>query len=324
MLLGLAVLAKGFVPLVLFAPVFLIARGKRLPIIAATILVAAPWYVLCYLRNGAAFWDELFWKHHVSRFLEPALEHVEPFWFYLPVLLAGLFPWTPLIGLLARPKVYEDIRIRFLMLFIAVGLVFFSISTNKLPGYILPLMPALAAVLAVGLDSIRSGDPDHPRQAQAWWLGACALLLTAIPTIAQNLPQALLSGVSRTQVSFALVLGAPFALAGILVFVLAWLDRPQVAVLTAALAAAVAAGYFKGSTFPVLDRQVSARAFWRENREALEGPAWRTPGVTGSINSLITQVESSPHAKIWGSRGLESWYQKEGCSLKPPNTRSRH
>lgn len=268
-LLGLAILAKGFVPVVLFAPVFLIARGKRLPMVAASVLVAAPWYILCYVRNGAVFWEEFFWKHHVSRFLEPTLEHVEPFWFYGPVLLAGLFPWAPLIALLARPRVYEDIRIRFLMFFIAFGLVFFSVSKNKLPGYILPLMPALAAVLAVGLDSVRSDDEDHPRRAQAWWLGACALLLAGIPTIARILPEALLSGLSRTQPSVAVGLGLPFALAGVLVFTLAWLDRPHLAVLTTALAAAVAAGYFKVSVFPVLDRQVSARAFWREHREEL-------------------------------------------------------
>src|SRR5579871_5855026 len=98
-LLGFAILAKGFVPVVLFAPLLLIARRKRLTTIAGTILIAAPWYLLCYWRNGSVFWQEFFWKHHVQRFLTPLLEHVQPFWYYIPVILAGLFPWTPLAGL---------------------------------------------------------------------------------------------------------------------------------------------------------------------------------------------------------------------------------
>ncbi|MGH9612166.1 MAG: glycosyltransferase family 39 protein, partial [Bryobacteraceae bacterium] len=102
--LGLAVLAKGFVPLVLIAPVLLVARRMRIAMLASCVVIAAPWYVLCELRNGPAFWNEFFWKHHVDRFLHPTLDHPQPWWFYLPVLLAGLFPWTPLAGLLFRPK----------------------------------------------------------------------------------------------------------------------------------------------------------------------------------------------------------------------------
>ena len=69
--LGLAVLAKGFVPLVLIAPVLLIARRMRLAMIASCAVVAAPWYILCELRNGPVFWNEFFWKHQVDRFLHP-------------------------------------------------------------------------------------------------------------------------------------------------------------------------------------------------------------------------------------------------------------
>ena len=71
-LLGFATLAKGFVPLVLFAPVFLIARRKRVAILIAAVAVAAPWYVLCSARNGSAFWDDFFWKQHIARFMSPA------------------------------------------------------------------------------------------------------------------------------------------------------------------------------------------------------------------------------------------------------------
>ena len=261
--LGLAILAKGLVPLVLFAPVLLIARGKRVHSVIAAMAIAVPWYALCYWRNGDVFWDEFFWKHHVERFLHPTLEHVQPFWYYLPVLLAGLFPWTPLAGLLFRPKVYEDVRIRFLALYLAFGLLFFSAAQNKLPGYILPLMPHVSVMLAVALDGVGRtvSDEEVFGRMQAWWLGACALLLVAIPTVGRVLPPALLSGLSRVDLSYALAL--PFLLAAGLVFFLAWTGRAPLAMLTAALAVTVGAGYLKMSTFPVLDGQVSARGFWR-------------------------------------------------------------
>ena len=106
-LLGVSMLAKGFVPLVLFFPAFLVARGKRLTTIAGSIVVAAPWYALCWMRNGSAFWNDFFWKHHVERFLSPSLQHVQPIWYYVPVLLAGLFPWTPAAVLLVLRKTFR-------------------------------------------------------------------------------------------------------------------------------------------------------------------------------------------------------------------------
>ena len=110
--LGLSILGKGFVPVVLFAPVLLITR-KRFHILAAAVIVASPWFILCWLRNGPAFWDDFFWKQHVARFLTPSLEHVQPIWYYIPVLLAGLFPWTPLAALLTRRQLYADRRLLF-------------------------------------------------------------------------------------------------------------------------------------------------------------------------------------------------------------------
>jgi len=263
-LLGLAVLAKGFPPLLLMAPAFLIARQKRLAMIAGCLLVAAPWYVLCAVRNPGVFWNEFFWRHQVARYLTPTFEHVQPFWFYVPVLLAGLFPWTPLAALLFHPKTYEDPRIRFLAFWLVLALAFFSYPQTKLPGYVLPLLPALAVVLAVALDKAPGGT-----KGQAWWIASCVLMLIAVPVIAPILPEALLSGISRVRFSFAL--GWPFALAAGGVFWLAWTGRREWAVLAAAVTAIGALAYVKVTTFPVLDQQDSVRAFWRANSTQAEG-----------------------------------------------------
>ena len=111
-------------------------------VFAAATLIAAPWYVLVTLRNGAPFLEEFFWKHHFGRFLSSALQHGQPFWFYVPVLLAGLFPWTPLLALLFSARLFQDRRAQFLLAWFAWGFLFFSVSRNKLPGYLLPLLAA--------------------------------------------------------------------------------------------------------------------------------------------------------------------------------------
>ena len=81
-------------------------------------------------------------------------------------------------------------------------LVLFSISINKLPGYILPLLPAAAALLALRLEEA---------QDARWWLAACAGLLVAFPITAQVLPVAVLTGLTQaSRPTFELIwLAAP-------------------------------------------------------------------------------------------------------------------
>ena len=258
-LLGLAVLAKGLVPLVLFVPVLLIARGKRLTMLAGCIAVGAPWYVLAYLRNGRGAIEELIWKHHFERFFSPSLQHVQPLWYYLPIVLAGLFPWTPLLGLLFRRKTYDDVRVRFLFAWTIYALLFFSVSLNKLPGYVLPLVPALAIMAAVGLDKVGVKS--------SWWLGASVASLVVLPVLVAMLPAALLSGIRRAPL--VLTPGIPFLAAALIVWWLAWRERPNLAMLAAGVTIVFALAYVKGSAFPELDRRVSARGFWRAHKDAV-------------------------------------------------------
>lgn len=255
-LLGFSILGKGFVPVVLIAPLLLIARGKRMVTLASAAIIAAPWFLLCWLRNGSAFWDDFFWKQHVARFLTPSLEHVQPFWYYIPVLLAGLFPWTPLAALLARRRLYSDRRVLLLAVWVLYGLIFFSVARNKLPGYLLPLFPALAIVLAAALETA---------PFKAWWLAACALLLVGLPTVAGILPDALRAGLSRSHVICAPG-GLVFVGVAAVVWWLVWKQKTEAALLSVALAAGIGSVYVKYNTFPALDRTVSVRSFWREHQ----------------------------------------------------------
>jgi hypothetical protein len=178
------------------------------------------------------------------------------------VLLAGLFPWTPLVGLLLRPRTYQDTRIRFLVFWLLIGLAFFSAAQNKLPGYVLPLLPMVAIILAFALDKT---------PAAGWWMGVCAMLLIASPAIASYLPDALLSGGASAHFSFTrLAAGWPFVLAAAGIFWMAWLGKREQAMITATLATLAAIGYFKFAVLPVLDQRYSVRGFWTAHAPQIE------------------------------------------------------
>jgi len=263
-LLGFSILAKAFVPVVLFVPVFLIARRTRWTLLAGCLLVAAPWHVLVWLRNGSAFWQDYFWKQQVLRFFSPELQHGQPFWFYLPVILLGLFPWTPLVALIFSRKTFDDVRVRFLLAWLLFALAFFSASRNKLPGYVLPLLPPLAIVLAVAIDRAGAG--------RKWWIASAALPLVLLPVIIPALPDALLSGIRSAPVAWqAVATGLPFAILAVAAWWLAWRENTNLAIATVVAGAMIGLVYVKVKTFPILDQRVSVRGFWREHSGEASG-----------------------------------------------------
>lgn len=257
-LLGLAVLAKGLVPLALFLPAlwFLRRRMRDLAIVfLAATLVAAPWYILVTLRNGSPFLQEFFWKHHFGRFLTSELQHDRPLWFYVPVLLAALFPWTPLLALLFNAPLFRDRRAQFLLAWFAWGFLFFSISRNKLPGYLLPLLPAVAALVGIAVAETRARSPKLMA-----FLAASALLLCLVPPLQDALPQVLLDGLSHTPLHLATFWIIPALL---LALATAWCENTRrrplaVALIAACTSLAVVAIVWR--VYPELDRQVSGRA----------------------------------------------------------------
>jgi 4-amino-4-deoxy-L-arabinose transferase-like glycosyltransferase len=259
-LLGLAVLAKGLVPLVLALPALWMGRRRlrdlvRPAPVLAFLAVAAPWYVAMTVLHGNRFVDEFFWKHHLARFASEALQHRQPVWFYVPVLLGGLFPWTPLAVLLFRKAPYRDPRRRFLLAWVLFGFAFFSAATNKLPGYLLPLLPAAAVLMGAALAEAGSAR---------WPLAGCALLVETTPVAAAVLPEALRRGITHAAppaIAWEVTVAAAVLVAAV-VWVLETRGRRPVAV--AALVAAMTGGavWLERTVFPALDRDVSARVFW--------------------------------------------------------------
>ena len=266
--LGLSVLAKGLVgPAVAFlallplvvdsaqrARVLLLARPSAL---AAFAIVSLPWYVLCYVRNGPVFVEEFIWKHHVLRFVSSEIQHVQPFLYFVPVLLGALAPWTPLLGLLHRLPLRDDIRLRFLAGWAATSFLFFSLSTNKLPAYILPALPPIAALMGVGIARTRRS---------VIFLTSAALLMTLVPVAAAVLPEALSRGLKRAwppvDVSWVWIVGT--IVAAVLVAVLASKGLHGRAVAAVAVSAAVNLFLLKVIALPDVSRQAGTRELWRQ------------------------------------------------------------
>jgi 4-amino-4-deoxy-L-arabinose transferase-like glycosyltransferase len=250
LLLGLAILAKGLVPLVLFIPAlwFLRHRIRDLAILfGAAALITTPWYALVTLRNGAPFLEDFFWKHHFGRFLNSTLLHGWPIWFYLPVLLAGLFPWIPMLVLLFDRRLYRDRRAQFLLAWFAWGFIFFSASRNKLPGYLLPLLPPLAALMGIALS-----EAARTRIL----LAACGLLFFIAPPLIEALPQALVSGISHVSLHFTVwgILGCSAFAVGCAA------GRREHSFAALALFATATVVWVVWRVYPVLDAQLSGRA----------------------------------------------------------------
>jgi 4-amino-4-deoxy-L-arabinose transferase-like glycosyltransferase len=257
--LGLAVLAKGLVPLALSLPMaWFLRRRWRLWVWAALacLLVAGPWYMAIYLRQGMPFVRELFFKHHFERMYSSSLQHVQPWYYYVPVMLGALFPWTPLLLLFTRRRAGWDRRRSLLLTSVFFGFLFFSVFVNKLPGYLLPLLPPLMLLLGAEFD-VRSFAELSRR-----WLVPSALLIALIPPIAKGLPAALAAGnitafhIGPIGAVECFYIAAPLA-------ALFFGRRSWLAVL---LVLCVVAGgiLLKASAYPVLDEQVSARGLWRE------------------------------------------------------------
>lgn len=165
---GLAFLTKG--PLGIALPgmigfIYLISTGGfnrqgwrrlRLPLgIGIFMLTALPWYAAAYFKHGQAFIDAFFGVHNVMAFTSSEHPSVNVFYYYLPFLLLGFFPWTLMLPLAFR-KVPEKTKTtrRFLAIWVLVVFVVFTVAATKYPTYILPLFPPLTLLVAAGITGL--------------------------------------------------------------------------------------------------------------------------------------------------------------------------
>lgn len=187
--MALGMLAKGPVaPFLAAAVVVLFALAAResrlvlrtiwLPGILLFCLIALPWYFAVQLRNPQ-FFREFILQHNLARFSSDLYHHRQPFWYYLPVTALAFVPWTVFVimpfvesartwwaerkTVASEPDLEWQFSL-FACCWLLVPVVFFSFSQSKLPGYILPAIPAGTVLLA---DYLRRRLADQENVSKA-------------------------------------------------------------------------------------------------------------------------------------------------------------
>jgi len=168
--LALGMLAKGPVAPLLAAVIIvifaaatsdyrLLGRTLWVPGILLFGAVVLPWHIAVQIKNPE-FFRVFILQHNLARFGTNLYHHPEPFWYYVPVTLLGLIPWTVFVVAslaetirvwwTARREILDSERALdvFLVIWVAVPVAFFSLSQSKLPGYIVPALPAGTLLLA--------------------------------------------------------------------------------------------------------------------------------------------------------------------------------
>ena len=167
--MALAVLSKGLIGIVLPSLVLIFycisiwdwKILNQIRIISGSLIfliITAPWFVLVSIKNPE-FLEFFFIHEHFQRFAQNSHNRNGPIYFFIPLLLVGILPWVPQLPMafmsaIKRTKNSYLVN-RLLICWVVVIFVFFSISSSKLPGYIIPIFPAIAILIAKYLDSIK-------------------------------------------------------------------------------------------------------------------------------------------------------------------------
>ena len=206
---GLGTLAKGPVAVFLAGLIIvafaalrrdwrLVLRTLWLPGIVLYLVVVLPWFIAVQ-RANPEFFRVFILEHNLARYATDTFRHKQPFWYYLPVALVGLLPWTVFVITalvdairdwrysVAEPQGKEDLR-TYLALWFLLPVVFFSLSQSKLPGYILPAIPA-GTILLADFVLRREQEGDKPSM---WLTVTHAVLCAALPVAALIVPFKLL------------------------------------------------------------------------------------------------------------------------------------
>ncbi|MHB8471734.1 MAG: phospholipid carrier-dependent glycosyltransferase [Gammaproteobacteria bacterium] len=209
-LMALATLTKGLIGIILPGMVIFVWLAlynewrllKTLYIpsgLLLFLLVAAPWHILVSLRNPE-FPYFYFVQQHFLRYFTQAEQRYQPDWFFIPILLLGLYPWSAFLPQAIRRALptwsqrgaHKDTV--FLLLWAGLIFTFFSLSQSKLVPYILPVFPPLAILIGHYLATV-----ERSAHGLRYGLIALGLLGIAGGTVLIALPLIFTTGLAHTQ-----------------------------------------------------------------------------------------------------------------------------
>jgi 4-amino-4-deoxy-L-arabinose transferase-like glycosyltransferase len=214
---ALATLTKGLIGFLVTGAVMLLwllifnqwkrLRPMHLPSgVALFLLIAAPWHLLAALHNET--WAHRYFVYeHWERFTSPAASRPGAWWYFIPVVLGGLIPWSGFLWPAARDAVRGGWAKRgengvgwFLFTWIGFIFLFFSNSHSKLVPYILPIFPALALLVGSWLAQLPQGREGAARARVGLGVFAffCGLLAVALIVVVSR-PALVRMGAAQAQ-----------------------------------------------------------------------------------------------------------------------------
>lgn len=185
--LGLSILTKGLEGIAIvgvgFAVYLLVTRTltRRLVllgtlVVVVAVLVALPWYIAMDAREPGYLRYYFLNRHFLGFTTETQRHGGQPWWYYLPLLVAGGLPW---IGYVRR-QALSDAPGKLLWICAAASLVLLSLSNSKAVTYILPVMPVVALIASRSHTAVRHWQPVAIAAAIIY----AGAMVTAGPTLA--------------------------------------------------------------------------------------------------------------------------------------------
>jgi len=302
----------------------LLTFTRPLPI-AVFFLTAAPWYVLCSIRNPE-FARTFFYQHNLERYLTPLFQHVQPIWYSALALGAAGMPWTvlllPLLIHFVRTRASREWRHSpnlFFACWAIFPVLFFSFSRSQLASYILPALAPLAVLLASDATRYLAAGAKAGR----WWTALLACSLCFLLLLAAHSVRLSPSGVALSRTLVALQIVAIGGTAACCALALRGRIRAAIS-LEALLIAALLLGV-SARILPQLEPDLSSRAVFRSapeearsapNLTAFElGRSWQY-GLEFYLDRPLTSwTPGSPNAEwIWTTPEGASKLEQLGVS----------
>jgi 4-amino-4-deoxy-L-arabinose transferase-like glycosyltransferase len=167
---GLGFLTKGplgvLIPAIVLIPIWWRERThvaiRPADAVIALVLFAIsglPWYLAMWWVHGTPYLQSFFVADNLERFATTRYNDVRAVWYYVPILVGGLLPWTiyalvlpwrTVRDVIRRRRSLTDVEWR-LVIWTLAPLVLFTVSVGKQPRYILPVLPPIAMMVGGGI-----------------------------------------------------------------------------------------------------------------------------------------------------------------------------
>jgi 4-amino-4-deoxy-L-arabinose transferase-like glycosyltransferase len=276
---GISLIAKGLVGIVLIGAIiggYIILTGQLRRLfqfypftgLLVCLLAASLWYLPVIARHGWPFINEFFVQHHFQRYTSNRYHHPGPIYFFVEIIIAGVAPWSLLLialtaraakDLLRAPRAWfsqlKDLapKQRLLLLaalWVCVPLIFFSFSNSKLPGYILPVFPALALIIGVAVEEILAAPNELRDRA--------LLIVTALLLLAVGLALPYFAGKEfHSNATTKLILASAPIIAAIGLLLAIWQRNAKFAISTLILMSPLLAIAMAALLYPAIEEKAS-------------------------------------------------------------------